>query len=142
VYAPFTASGTFMASGEKASSYVSFQGSDVLRLGNYSTPFRFQDLAHSATLPLRLWCAYVRPCLNEHYTDEGLATWLQVPYALVRWWMQNGDSFIGFLYLLPMLIVLCALTVVNMLLENTTAALCLLLMAVVKIFSEGRIKIT
>ena len=51
VYAPFTPSRTIVHSGIKASTFVSYQSSENLRIGSFKTPLSFQWLARTFQLP-------------------------------------------------------------------------------------------
>jgi hypothetical protein len=64
LYAPFTPSGTLVVNGLKASSFVSFQDSDVLKIGNYRTPFSFQRLAQTFEFPHRMVCYHFGTCTS------------------------------------------------------------------------------
>lgn len=59
-FAPFTASGTLLVNGVKASNYISLQGSIHLMIGGASTPFSHQWIAHSILAPVRWSSAHNR----------------------------------------------------------------------------------
>jgi hypothetical protein len=83
VYAPFTPSGTLIIQGVLASSYISFQGSDVLMIGCYRTWLSYQWLAHTFQWPHRQWCKW-RRCETETYSEEGIAEWVAYPLRVAQ----------------------------------------------------------
>jgi len=119
VYAPFTVSGTIVVNGVLASSYVGFQDSSVLRLGDINTPLTYQWLAHAFEAPHRLVCL-LGWCNTETYTPEGISTWVDLPHQLSLWWVHRQDStndhgvdFLGVLLLVPFLAVFGSLWLVE-----------------------------
>jgi len=84
MYAPFTPSGTFLVDGVLVSSYISFQGSDVLRLGPFRTPIKYQWLAHLFEAPHRMWCRHLGSCKSERYSEEGISFWVAYPLHLAN----------------------------------------------------------
>eukprot|EP00547_Thalassionema_nitzschioides_P003168 CAMPEP_0194211888 /NCGR_PEP_ID=MMETSP0156-20130528/11295_1 /TAXON_ID=33649 /ORGANISM="Thalassionema nitzschioides, Strain L26-B" /LENGTH=899 /DNA_ID=CAMNT_0038939575 /DNA_START=94 /DNA_END=2790 /DNA_ORIENTATION=+ len=84
-YAPFTTSGTIVVNGVKASSFVSFQGSETLLIGGVDSRLTYQFLAHSFEMPHRVWCSYFSSCSVEYYTEGGVSTWVSLPYHVAKW---------------------------------------------------------
>lgn len=86
-FAPFTASGAVIVNGIKASSFVAFQDSEALTIGDnlFSTGLTFQFLAHTFEGPHRMWCQYVSSCTEETYTAEGISTWVALPHKIFVW---------------------------------------------------------
>jgi len=54
-YSPFTASGTIVVNGVLSSNYISFQESNVLKLGTIQTSLTYQWLAQTFVTPYRIW---------------------------------------------------------------------------------------
>jgi len=125
LYAPFTSSGTLFVNGVKASSYVSFQDSEVLKIGNYRTPLSFQGLAQTFQLPHRMTCHYLT-CLTEDYTTTGISQWVYRPLLFTHWWLrQNGViMFWVLLLVLPFLLLMLTTEVVW---QHPTIAMVLIL---------------
>jgi hypothetical protein len=92
-YAPFTSSGTIVVNGVLVSNYVALQGSEYLSIVGLDgimvkTPFTYHWLAHTFEAPHRLWCTYVSSCTLEHYTDQGVSTWVHGPHQVAQWWLD------------------------------------------------------
>jgi hypothetical protein len=111
VYAPFTMSGTIVVNKIKASSYVSFQGSDHLMIGRWRTPLSFQWIAHVSQSPHRLWIRMVG-IGEEVYTDEGMSTWISIPHQFAQWYLDQS-SIVMILLLVPALALLVAASAVE-----------------------------
>jgi hypothetical protein len=82
VYAPFTMSGKIIVSDIKASNYVAFQDSGRLVMGEYTSPFSYQWLAHLSQGPHRIWVLAFGINEEETYTDIGMSTWIDGPHWL------------------------------------------------------------
>jgi hypothetical protein len=91
VYAPFTMSGTIAVNNVKASSYVSFQGSDHLMIGKWRTPLTFQWLAHMSQGPHRMWIRLFGVGAEE-YTEDGMSTWIKLPHGLGQWYLEQNST--------------------------------------------------
>ena len=90
-YAPFTASGTVIVNGVKASSFIAFQDSECLLVAGVNTGLTFQFLAHTFERPHRFWCQYMSKCSEERYSDEGISLWVDIPHKAGVWFVnQNG----------------------------------------------------
>jgi hypothetical protein len=90
-YAPFTASGTVIVNGVKASSFIAFQDSESLVVAGINTRLTFQFLAHTFERPHRVWCQYMSKCNEEKYSDEGISLWVDIPHKAGVWFVnQNG----------------------------------------------------
>ena len=90
-YAPFTASGTVIVNGVKASSFIAFQGSESLVVAGVKTGLTFQFLAHTFEGPHRVWCEYMSKCDDERYSEEGISLWVDIPHKAGVWFVnQNG----------------------------------------------------
>jgi len=97
VYAPFTASGSIIINGIKASTFIAFQDSKTLILSGMDTGISFQFIAHTFELPHRVWCEYISECLEEQYTDDGVSTWVAFPHTLAIWFLEQNDFFMAVL---------------------------------------------
>lgn len=89
VFAPFTKSGTVVVNGIVASSYIGYQQSEYLMIGEWTTPFSFQWLAHTFESGHRLACNYAVDCQKETYTDDGVSHWVDTPHQATRWLLQQ-----------------------------------------------------
>jgi hypothetical protein len=91
VYAPFTASGTIVVNGIKASNYVAFQGSEYIIVGNFwESPLTFQWIAHLSQSPHRV-LSRLGLSGDEEYTKDGMSTWIAGPHEFSKWLLeQNG----------------------------------------------------
>ena len=103
-YAPFTASGTVIVNGVKASSFIAFQDSETLQVAGIDTGLTFQFLAYNFEMPHRMWCQYFSACTEEHYTTEGVSVWVDLPHKAALWYVDVNSSMvmtmaIGFLFL-------------------------------------------
>jgi hypothetical protein len=112
VYAPFTMSGTIVVSDVKASSYIAFQDSPSLLLGDWKTPIRFQWMAHLSQAPHRLWIRMFGILEKETYTEEGKSTWVHMPHRLGEWYLEQHVAVMGIL-LIPMIVCLLAVSSVE-----------------------------
>jgi len=104
-YAPFTASGTIIINGVKTSTFVAFQDSKTLVLSGVDTSISFQFIAHTFELPHRLWCHYLSDCLEEHYTADGISTWVALPHTFSLWFLKQND-FVTIVLAVPFLLFL------------------------------------
>ena len=94
-YAPFTASGTVAVNGVVASSFIAFQDSETLKIGNIDTTLSFQFLARTFETPHRMWCQYVSTCTEEKYTVEGVSLWVDLPHKFALWFLEQNPVFIA-----------------------------------------------
>lgn len=105
-YAPFTASGTLIVNGARASSFVSLQeGTPFFMVGSWKTPLTWQWLAHTFEAPHRVACQYSLTywCYaNESYTPDGISTWVAKPLELTQWFLQDHHSVVLLLAILPL----------------------------------------
>ena len=94
VYAPFTRSGTIVVNGVLTSTYVAFQESPYLKIGNVETPITWQWLAHSFEAPHRIYCRLAwNRCVEEQV--HGVSAWVEGPLFLTQWilrqhWIVSG----------------------------------------------------
>jgi len=102
-FAPFTASGTIVVNGFKASSFVSFQNSGTLLLSGVDTSITYQFIGHTFELPHRLWCQYFSNCLEENYTIDGISTWVALPHCISLWYLKQSN-FIMTMLAVPFLV--------------------------------------
>lgn len=86
--APFTASGTVIANGVKASTFIAFQNSESLTIAGIDTGIRFQFLGHAYESPQRLWCQYLSSCTDEKYSTKGMPLRLEYVHQAVRWYFD------------------------------------------------------
>ena len=96
-YAPFTASGTVAVNGVVASSFIAFQDSETLKIGDIDTTLSFQFLARTFETPHRMWCQYVSACTEEKYTVEGVSLWVDLPHKLALWFLGRNRSAMALL---------------------------------------------
>ena len=97
VYAPFTPSGKLIVDGITVSSYVAFQDSAVLKLGgSIETPFSYHWMAHTFNFPHRFYCQYVASCTEEQYTEDGVSTWVTVPFHVAMWIFRQNAVVMAF----------------------------------------------
>ena len=97
VYAPFTPSGKLIVDGITVSSYVAFQDSAVLKLGgSIETPFSYHWMAHTFNFPHRFYCQYVVSCTEEQYTEDGVSTWVTVPFHVAMWIFRQNAVVMAF----------------------------------------------
>jgi hypothetical protein len=89
-YAPFTASGTVAVNGVIVSSFIAFQESETLKIGDMDTTLSFQFLARTFETPHRMWCEYVSACSEEKYTVEGVSLWVDLPHKLALWLLNQN----------------------------------------------------
>ena len=102
VYAPFTMSGTIVVSNVKVSSYVAFQDSDRLSLGEWITPFTFQWIGHLSQSPHRVWVRLFG-IREETYTAEGMSTWIHLPFQIGEWFLKL-NFLVSVLLFVPVLV--------------------------------------
>ena len=110
-YAPFTTSGTIVVCNVKASSYVSFQGTDTLMMGNIKTKLTFQWLAHLSQSPHRTW-THLFGLGEETYTAEGISTWVSVLHQIGLWYLEQ-DAIVMSILLVPVLMCLLVIYAVE-----------------------------
>jgi hypothetical protein len=105
VYAPFTTSGTIMVSGVAASTYTDLHdGSPVLVVGQYKTPFSKQFLSHVILSPHRLLCSWLGMtfCRKwETYNQDGISNWTEGGFEFVTWLLREGNEVIAAMILVP-----------------------------------------
>jgi hypothetical protein len=95
VYAPFTASGVVIVNGVKASTFISFQGSETMKVAGIDTGVTFQSLSHAFESPHRVWCQYLSKCTTEQYTSEGMSVWVDIPHKIARWAFDQSSPLIS-----------------------------------------------
>lgn len=106
-YAPFTASGTMVVNGVKASTFIAFQETETLMIWDFNSGLTFQFLAQLFETPHRLWCSYFTSSV-EHYTDEGLSSWVALSYHFTNW-IFDQHPLVMTMTMLPLLLVLIAI---------------------------------
>ena len=94
VYAPFTESGTIVVNGIVASTFVAFQNSAHVKLGeSVELPISFQWMAHAFESFHRLaWRAVGGSGYwsLETYTNDGVSRWVDLPHRFAEWvWVQH-----------------------------------------------------
>jgi hypothetical protein len=85
VFAPFTASGTIIVNGIKASTFIAFQESATAHVAGIDTGITFQFLAQFFEFPQQVWCAHFSACDTETYTTEGISTRVSGLHTLFVW---------------------------------------------------------
>lgn len=121
MYAPFTVSGRIVVNGVLASSYISFQDSNVLVIGSIPTGIPYQWLAHTFQFPHRFWCYYLGACPYDQYTDTGISFWVDRPLD-ASVWLLNQHWLLHLLLTIPLL--LCSVTLYVMEFMWRYACLC------------------
>ena len=113
IFAPFTASGSIVVNDIVASNYISFQGSEYLKIGEFATPFTFQGLAHTFESAHRLACSsgFVA-CDQETYADSGVSRWVDIPHQIALWLLQQSAA-VTVVLLVPLLAVFGFLSVLE-----------------------------
>lgn len=143
LFAPFTASGTIIANGQVASSYVSLQGTSELEINGWSTGFSYHWMAHSFEVPHRLWCIVSRDvCLKESYTSDGISTWVSMPQKFFLWYLQS-HSLTQALLVVPILSLFGILTIIGYMTidnQNQAVAFTCLVAAATYIYLQWRIR--
>eukprot|EP00546_Thalassionema_frauenfeldii_P020931 CAMPEP_0178902432 /NCGR_PEP_ID=MMETSP0786-20121207/4599_1 /TAXON_ID=186022 /ORGANISM="Thalassionema frauenfeldii, Strain CCMP 1798" /LENGTH=693 /DNA_ID=CAMNT_0020573693 /DNA_START=37 /DNA_END=2117 /DNA_ORIENTATION=+ len=143
LFAPFTASGTIIANGQVASSYVSLQGTPELEINGWSTGFSYQWMAHAFEVPHRLWCLMMRDvCLKESYTSDGISTWVSIPQKFFLWYLQS-HSFTQALLVVPILSVFGILSMIGYMTvdnQNQVVTFTCLVVSVAYVFSQCRVR--
>lgn len=96
LFAPFTASGSVIVNGIKASTFVAFQESGTLHVAGMDTGVTFQFLAHTFELPHRIWCLQLSSCeTTETYSDEGISTWVNTPNKVFNYLFHSNDAAVA-----------------------------------------------
>ena len=131
-YAPFTASGTVIVNGVKASSFIAFQDSETLQVAGIDTGLTFQFLAYNFEMPHRMWCQYFSACIEEHYTTEGVSVWVDLPHKAALWYVDVNSSMV-----MTMAIGILFLACIAMI-ANPVASLITLAAILVAIHRPGR----
>lgn len=127
LYTPFTPSGTIIVNKVLASNYISFQGSDVLKIGTISTPLSFQWLAQSLQVPHRIWCHWLQN--EDKLLPNGFSEWSAPPFRAFVWIMEQHPILMGAL-LLPILTLLFTFALIESLLPWAASTFSLLVVAV------------
>lgn len=112
LYNPFTVSGMIAVNGVLCSTYVSFQESDVFRIGNMRTGFTYQWLAHAALFPLRLWCHWIVGVPPKF--ENGWSTWVKQMYRVAKVFLSLNTSVAGVVVLASLVLLFCAFQMMEM----------------------------
>lgn len=133
-YAPLTPSGTIMVDNVKASSFVSFQESSTLMIGDVSTGLSYHWLSHKFETPQRVWCSVVK-CEAEKYRADGIPARLTAPHLFVQWFVnQNAATMILVTVLFMSLLSVLAVLELVWMNANASAAVLLALFAAGRVF--------
>jgi hypothetical protein len=116
-FAPFTPSGTILVNGIKASTYVSFQDSPVVKIGSFETPLTYQWAAHAFEFPHRLYCNYFSQCLTEEYNEHGISIWVAQPHKMGHW-LLNQPNVVMVVLLAPVVGMLGLFSALEMLIGS------------------------
>ena len=93
MYAPFTASGSIVVNDIVASTFIAFQESEYLKLGDFDTPFTFQWLAHTFESWHRVVCSSgLVDCREETYSAYGVSHWVAIPHRFAGWFVQQSAA--------------------------------------------------
>ena len=112
VFAPFTPSGTIVVNGVLASSYVSFQESNVLKIGSIAMPISYHWMAHRFHLPHRIWCYHLKRCETEETTERGISKWVHTPLRMTQWLLAQPPILMVVL-MIPILLLLTIFAIVD-----------------------------
>ena len=121
-YAPFTPSGTIVVDGYLASTYVAFQDSPFLRLGQWTTPLTHQWLGQKFEILHRIVCLHWGDCTNEGYTETGVSLWMARPHQLSLW-MIRQPAWVMTLMMTPYLCIILFLMMLEWAIQNPRLAL-------------------
>ena len=102
LYAPFTTLGTILVNNIKASNYVTWQASDCLMIGCWTTPLPFWWVAHMSQLPHRICRQFWLSGATKEYTVHGMSTWVAVPHRLSLWLFEQNAAIVA-VVLVPVL---------------------------------------
>jgi hypothetical protein len=97
VYAPYTPSGTIVLTnhGVVASTYISFQGSHVLKFGDaMETHFTYQWIAHAFQAPHRMWSHWLG---GKELKTNGISPWAERPLQVGLWFLNQHPAVMGLL---------------------------------------------
>jgi Hint module len=104
MYAPFTASGSIVVNDIVASTFIAFQESEYLKLGDFDTPFTFQWLAHTFESWHRIVCSSgLVDCREETYTACGVSHWVAIPHRFAGWFVQQSAAVSCVLFVILLL---------------------------------------
>lgn len=120
VYAPFTRSGTIVANGVLASTYVSFQGSEVIKFGSLRTPFTYQWLAHSFHVPHRIWGCWLG--MDDAILENGFSRLTEPSYKAAKWFLGQRSIAMAVLFVPFLMLVVVFGLLESMLLHPALAA--------------------
>jgi len=87
-YAPFTNSGKIIVNNIVASNYISYQGSEYLKIKNMETPLSYQWIAHTFNSVHRL--AVMMGFKSETYTESGVSHWVNMPHNIFFWMLEQN----------------------------------------------------
>mmetsp|Transcript_13348 Transcript_13348/g.19221 ORF Transcript_13348/g.19221 Transcript_13348/m.19221 type:complete len:609 (+) Transcript_13348:145-1971(+) len=139
VYAPLTNSGIILVNGIRASTYIAYQASGYLHIGNMKTPFSFHWLSHAFEAPHRLYCLEIGAnCQNEKYAETGISTWVDQPVKATVW-MLKQNSLVMSLLMIPFVVcIIAAMTVSEFLVWTCSPVAVLLLFVVIGVTASRR----
>jgi hypothetical protein len=114
VYAPFTRSGSIVVNGVRASTYISFQKSKTLMIGEFTTHFTFQWLSHAFHAPHRIWCLQfgASSCKLEQYNQSGLSPWVEIPLHIATWLLRQSPLILAIL-IIPLVSILYSFSIME-----------------------------
>ena len=95
VYSPFTQSGQILVNNVVASTYISFQESDFVKLGSWNSPLTYQWLAHTLQAPYRTWC--LRLGMEDRRQPNGLSIFVSWPLRASHWLLKQRVTVIAVL---------------------------------------------
>jgi hypothetical protein len=137
IFAPLTPSGTILVDNVLASTYVSLKEDDVvLKLGGISLGLTYHSLEHAALFPLRLRCYYLGHCLDESYSDDGIASWAQVPHRFAQWYLKQKAGLLSAMLSVMLAIALSVMAVIEVCLAMPSSGTAVSLSFVILTFAR------
>jgi len=129
MYAPFTKSGYLVVDDIVVSNYIGVivndqNNDDAKILGGLVS---HQWVAHAFNAPHRFYCNY-NDCMTENYTEEGLSTWIAMPFSLAQRMFVENTRTNTFIKTLGIITFVAICIVFTLLFDNNNGIMAFLLM--------------